>query len=152
VDDRFVPAVDARSTFVYAADAGRLRITGHRGYGPRTIARLDVPLDTDLTPVDHILRSGVPAFFPDRGERTRACPGATVVGRKQAWAFLALVVSDRRVGRASVYWTTSPCSCCVCGEPRASPTRRQPPTGDSAVQPPEVARPLALCSSITSPL
>ncbi|MFH9010989.1 SpoIIE family protein phosphatase [Streptomyces sp. NPDC017943] len=99
VGDQIVPAFNAQSMVVSAADAGRLRIIGHRGYDPRTIARLDgLPLDTDLTPAGHVLQSGVPAFFPDRGEMTRAHPRATVVSGKQAWAFLPLVVSDRRVG------------------------------------------------------
>ncbi|MFF0885546.1 SpoIIE family protein phosphatase [Streptomyces sp. NPDC003456] len=99
VGDQIVPAFNAQSVVVSAADAGRLKITGQRGYDPRTIARLDgLPLDTDLTPAGHILRSGVPSFFSDRGEMSRAYPRATMVSGKHAWAFLPLVVSDRRVG------------------------------------------------------
>lgn len=46
VGDQIVPAFNAQSMVVSAADAGRLKITGHRGYDPRTIARLDgLPLD-----------------------------------------------------------------------------------------------------------
>ncbi|MGW1671355.1 SpoIIE family protein phosphatase [Streptomyces sp. NPDC002324] len=99
VADQILPAFGAQGMVLSAADAGRLRITGHRGYDPRNVARLDgLPLDTDLTPAGHVLRSGVPAFYADRAEMTRAYPRAADLSGKQAWAFLPLLVSDRRVG------------------------------------------------------
>ncbi|WP_411075937.1 SpoIIE family protein phosphatase [Streptomyces sp. cmx-4-7] len=99
VADQILPAFGAQGMVVSAADAGRLRILGQRGYDPRTIARLDgLPLDTDVTPVGHVLRSGVPAFYADPAEMTRAHPQAPALSGKQAWAFLPLLVSDRRVG------------------------------------------------------
>ncbi|WP_235614469.1 GAF domain-containing SpoIIE family protein phosphatase [Streptomyces ambofaciens] len=99
VADQILPAFGAQGLVVSAADAGRLKITGHRGYDPRTIARLDgLPLDTDITPAGPVLRNGVPAFFADPEEMARAYPRASTVSDKQAWAFLPLVVSDRRVG------------------------------------------------------
>ncbi|MGW0365755.1 SpoIIE family protein phosphatase [Streptomyces sp. NPDC002990] len=99
VADQILPAFSAQSMVVSATDAGRLRILGHRGYDPRSIARLDgLPLDTDLTPAGHVLETGIPAFFTDPGEMARAYPRAPVLSTKQAWAFLPLVVSDRRVG------------------------------------------------------
>ncbi|MFI8192030.1 SpoIIE family protein phosphatase [Streptomyces sp. NPDC085946] len=99
VADQILPAFGAQGMVVSIAEAGRLRITGHRGYDPRAVARLDgLPLDTDLTPAGHVLRSGVPAFYTDLAEVTRACPRASALSGKQAWAFLPLVVSDRRVG------------------------------------------------------
>ncbi|MFI9119815.1 SpoIIE family protein phosphatase [Streptomyces bikiniensis] len=99
VADQILPAFGAQGMVVSAADASRLRIIGHRGYDPRTVARLDgLPLDTDVTPVGHVLRSGVPAFYADPAEMTRAHPRAPSLSGKQAWAFLPLLVSDRRVG------------------------------------------------------
>ncbi|GGV71276.1 hypothetical protein GCM10010261_67120 [Streptomyces pilosus] len=99
VADQILPAFGAQGMVVSAADASRLKIIGHRGYDPRTIARLNgLPLDTDITPAGHVLRSGVPAFYADRAEMTRTHPQAPSVSDKQAWAFLPLLVSDRRVG------------------------------------------------------
>ncbi|MEU6884952.1 SpoIIE family protein phosphatase [Streptomyces viridosporus] len=99
VADRILPAFGARGMVVFAADAGRLKVIGHRGYDPRVIARLNgLPLDTDLTPAGHILRSGIPSFFADPDELARVHPRTLVISGKQAWAFLPLVVADRRVG------------------------------------------------------
>ncbi|MFC8918677.1 SpoIIE family protein phosphatase [Streptomyces sp. NPDC057116] len=99
VADQILPAFGAQGMVVSAADAGRLKIVGHRGYDPDTVAGLDgLPLDTGVTPAGHVLRTGVPAFYADRGEMARAFPRAPALSGKQAWAFLPLVVSDRRVG------------------------------------------------------
>ncbi|MDX3123300.1 PP2C family protein-serine/threonine phosphatase, partial [Streptomyces scabiei] len=99
VADQILPAFDAQGMVLSAADAGRLRITGHQGYDPRNVARLDgLPLDTDLTPAGHVLDSGIPAFFADPAEMARAHPRAAELSGKRAWAFLPLLVSDRRVG------------------------------------------------------
>ncbi|MFE5794290.1 SpoIIE family protein phosphatase [Streptomyces sp. NPDC056503] len=99
VADQILPAFGAQGMVVSAADAGRLRIIGHRGYDPRTVARLDgLPIDTAVAPVGHVLRSGVPAFYADRAEMVRAHPRAPLVSDKKAWAFLPLVVAERRVG------------------------------------------------------
>ncbi|MFD5140713.1 hypothetical protein ACFWMX_31495 [Streptomyces sp. NPDC058378] len=49
VADQILPAFGAQGMVISAADAGRLRIIGHRGYDPRSVTRLDgLPLDTDL--------------------------------------------------------------------------------------------------------
>ncbi|MEU9800885.1 SpoIIE family protein phosphatase [Streptomyces sp. NPDC051000] len=99
VADQILPAFGAQGMVISAADAGRLRIIGHRGYDPRNVADLDgLPLDTDLTPAGHVLQSGIPAFFADPAEMTRAHPRTPALSGKQAWAFLPLVVSERRVG------------------------------------------------------
>ncbi|MFC8869326.1 SpoIIE family protein phosphatase [Streptomyces sp. NPDC057148] len=99
VADQILPAFGAQAMVVSAADSGRLKITGQRGYDPRTIARLDgLPLETDVTPAGHVLRNAAPAFFADPDEMARAYPRAPALSGKQAWAFLPLVVSDRRVG------------------------------------------------------
>ncbi|MFD3537129.1 SpoIIE family protein phosphatase [Streptomyces sp. NPDC058664] len=99
VADQILPAFGAQGMVISAADAGRLRIIGHRGYDPRNVARLDgLPLDTGITPVGHVLQSGVPAFYANPAEMAGAHPQAPALSGKQAWAFLPLVVSERRVG------------------------------------------------------
>ncbi|MFF9086657.1 SpoIIE family protein phosphatase [Streptomyces sp. NPDC014991] len=112
VADQIMPAFGAQSLVLSATDAGRLRITGYRGYDPDTVERLDgLPLDTVFTPVGRVLRSGVPAFFADPEDMRRSYPEASVISGKQAWAFLPLIVSGRPVG------------CCILSydAPRAFP-------------------------------
>ncbi len=99
VADQVMPAFGAQGLVLSTADAGRLRITGHRGYTPQTIERLDgLPLDTRLTPAGQALADGVPAFFGDAEELRRLYPDAPVISDKQAWAFLPLITSGRPVG------------------------------------------------------
>ncbi|MFD5448086.1 SpoIIE family protein phosphatase [Streptomyces sp. NPDC003470] len=99
VADQILPAFGAQGMVLSTNDSGRLRITGHRGYDPRALTRLDgLPLDTELTPAGHVLRNGSPVFFSDPEEMAREYPKASTLSDKQAWAFLPLVVSDRRVG------------------------------------------------------
>ncbi|MGW2615776.1 SpoIIE family protein phosphatase [Streptomyces sp. NPDC001500] len=99
VADQIMPAFGAQGLVLSRADAGRLRITGHRGYSPETVERLDgLPLDTDFTPAGRALSSGIPAFFADPGEMRRIYPEAPLVSGKQAWAFLPLITSGRPVG------------------------------------------------------
>ncbi|MER6346295.1 SpoIIE family protein phosphatase [Streptomyces sp. NPDC001595] len=97
--DQIMPAFGAEGLVLSAADAGRLRITGHRGYAPEAIERLDgLPIDTAFTPAGRALSSGIPAFFADVEEMRRIYPEAPLVSGKQAWAFLPLVISGRPVG------------------------------------------------------
>ncbi|GAB2852803.1 SpoIIE family protein phosphatase [Streptomyces deserti] len=99
IADQIMPAFGAQGLVLSTADAGRLRITGHRGYAPDTIERLDgLPLDTTFTPAGRALSSGIPAFFSDPEEMRRTYPEAPLVSGKQAWAFLPLIVSGRPVG------------------------------------------------------
>ncbi|MET9830744.1 SpoIIE family protein phosphatase [Streptomyces sp. NPDC006385] len=99
VADQIMPAFGARSLVLSTADAGRLRITGYRGYAPHIIERLDgLPLDTTFTPAGQVLSSGLPAFFANQEEMRRTYPAASLVSGKQAWAFLPLIVSGRPVG------------------------------------------------------
>ncbi|MFR9800313.1 SpoIIE family protein phosphatase [Streptomyces sp. MS06] len=99
VADQVMPAFGAQGLVLSAVEAGRLRITGYRGYSPESMAQLDsLPLDTAFTPVGQAMSSGVPAFYPDAEEMRRVYPEATRVSGKQAWAFLPLIVSDRPVG------------------------------------------------------
>ncbi|MEG3630784.1 SpoIIE family protein phosphatase [Streptomyces poriticola] len=99
VADQIMPAFGAQGLVLSTADAGRLRITGHRGYAPQTIERLDgLPLDTGLTPAGRALTSGTPAFYADPEEMRRSYPEAPALSGKQAWAFLPLITSGRPVG------------------------------------------------------
>ncbi|MFI9803718.1 SpoIIE family protein phosphatase [Streptomyces sp. NPDC052301] len=110
VADQIMPAFGADSLVLSTAEAGRLRITGHRGYDPRTIERLDgLSLHTAFTPAGQTLATGIPAFFDDREEMRRVYPEALTVSGKQAWAFLPLIVSGRPVG------------CCILSYDRPHP-------------------------------
>ncbi|TCR26116.1 SpoIIE family protein phosphatase [Streptomyces sp. BK205] len=116
VTEQIMPAFGAQGMVLSAADAGRLRITGYRGYDPRTIERLDgLLLDTDFTPAGQALSSGIPAFFSDPEEMRRMYPEAPQVSGKQAWAFLPLIISGRPVG------------CCILsyGHPRPFPAEER---------------------------
>ncbi|MFI8189308.1 SpoIIE family protein phosphatase [Streptomyces sp. NPDC085946] len=99
VADQIMPAFGAQGLVLSSAEAGRLRITGHRGYTRRSIDRLDgLSLDTGFTPAGRAMSSGIPAFFADAEEMRRIYPEVPQVSGKQAWAFLPLVISGRPVG------------------------------------------------------
>ncbi|MFE2278255.1 SpoIIE family protein phosphatase [Streptomyces sp. NPDC059454] len=96
---QILPAFQAQGLVLSAADAGRLTITGHHGYDPDVVERLDaLSLDTDLTPAGDTLAAGAPAFFADRAEIAARYPKAPLLSDKEAWAFLPLVISGRPVG------------------------------------------------------
>ncbi|MFI2764229.1 SpoIIE family protein phosphatase [Streptomyces echinatus] len=96
---QILPTFGAQGLVLSTADAGRLKITGHCGYQPEVIERLDgLPLDTSITPAGQVLASGVPSFFADPAEMDRSYPHARTLSDKQAWAFLPLIVSGRPVG------------------------------------------------------
>ncbi|MGC2999329.1 SpoIIE family protein phosphatase [Streptomyces sp. G35A] len=99
VADQIMPAFGAQGLVLSTAEAGRLRITGSRGYPPEAVAGLDgLPLDTRFTPAGQALASGIPAFFPDLEAMRRVHPDAPQISGKQAWAFLPLIISGRPVG------------------------------------------------------
>ncbi|MFI7498433.1 SpoIIE family protein phosphatase [Streptomyces sp. NPDC049687] len=99
VADQIMPAFGAQGLVLSTADAGRLRITGYRGYAAHVIERLDgLPLDTDFTPAGRALSTGIPAFFADPEEMRCVYPEAPRASGKQAWAFLPLIISGRPVG------------------------------------------------------
>ncbi|MEV4439660.1 SpoIIE family protein phosphatase [Streptomyces sp. NPDC049577] len=99
VAEQVMPAFGAEGLVLSAADAGRLKITGHRGYAPHIIEGLDgLPVDTTVTPAGDVLAAGAPLFFPDRDEMGESYPEALALSDKQAWAYLPLIVSGRTVG------------------------------------------------------
>ncbi|MFI6857997.1 SpoIIE family protein phosphatase [Streptomyces sp. NPDC050416] len=96
---QILPAFGAQGLVLSAAEAGRLKITGHHGYPADVMERLDaLSLDTDLTPAGQVLASGAPAFFADPAEMAGTYPRAPQISGKQAWAFLPLIISGRPVG------------------------------------------------------
>ncbi|MBM9509603.1 SpoIIE family protein phosphatase [Actinacidiphila acididurans] len=102
--DQVMPAFGAHGMVLWGAEAGRLRVMGHRGHAPEVVESFDgLPLDTDLTPAAHALTSGIPSFFDNREELMRVYPRAPLRSGKRAWAFLPLIVSGRPVGA----WTLS---------------------------------------------
>ncbi|MET9651045.1 SpoIIE family protein phosphatase [Streptomyces sp. NPDC006460] len=99
IADQIMPAFGAQGLVLAMADAGRLRITGHRGYPAAVVERLDgLPIDTVFTPAGRALARGVPLFFADPQEMAAHYREARVVSGKHAWAFLPLIISGRPVG------------------------------------------------------
>ncbi|MGW5640314.1 SpoIIE family protein phosphatase, partial [Streptomyces sp. NPDC003832] len=99
VADQIMPAFGAQGLVLSTASAGRLRITGHRGYPADTIRRLDgLSVDTSFTPAGQALASGIPAFFATPEDMRRTYPEAPQVSGKKAWAFLPLIITGRAVG------------------------------------------------------
>ncbi|WP_343235553.1 SpoIIE family protein phosphatase [Streptomyces bauhiniae] len=100
VADEVGPAVGSRALVLLAAEEGRMRVLGHRGFpDERVVRRFDgMPL-TERTPGAQALSSGVPAFFESVEHMERLYP----VRRETrdgyaAWAYLPLVASGRPVG------------------------------------------------------
>ncbi|MGW4227417.1 SpoIIE family protein phosphatase [Streptomyces bauhiniae] len=100
VADEVGPAVGSHALMLLAAEEGRMRVLGHRGYPDERVAGWfdGLPL-SERTPGTQALSSGVPAFFESREQLERLYP----VRRESrdgfaAWAFLPLVASGRRVG------------------------------------------------------
>ncbi|UYQ61050.1 SpoIIE family protein phosphatase [Streptomyces peucetius] len=99
VADQIMPAFGAQGLVLSAAEAGRLKIMGHRGYPASVVERLDgLPIDTRFTPAGQVLATGIPLFFAFPAEMAEDYPEAPQVSGKQAWAFLPLIVSGRPVG------------------------------------------------------
>ncbi|MCI3243288.1 SpoIIE family protein phosphatase [Streptomyces spinosisporus] len=96
--DQLMPALGATAMAVSAPRDGRLRILGHRGYGPEVVKHFDdLPLTAD-TPAVRVMDSGSPHFFSSFYELQRSYPGAVQRDDKASWAFLPLIASGRAVG------------------------------------------------------
>ncbi|MFI2211342.1 SpoIIE family protein phosphatase [Streptomyces sp. NPDC020141] len=100
VADEIMPSLGGSALVMLAAENGRLRVLGHRGYrDPRIVERFDgVPLTAQI-PGAQSLMTGVPSFFESREQLERVYPEryATPDGLA-AWAFLPLIASGRPVG------------------------------------------------------
>ncbi|MFJ1704784.1 SpoIIE family protein phosphatase [Kitasatospora sp. NPDC088346] len=96
---QILPAFDAQGLALLSADAGRLHVTGYRGYPREAIERFnDTPLRAHQTPTVDALTSGLPGFFGSPQELVRVYPDVPLVTGKQAWAVLPLITSGRPVG------------------------------------------------------
>ncbi|ARF58824.1 SpoIIE family protein phosphatase [Streptomyces gilvosporeus] len=117
VADQIVPAFGAQGMLMYAAEAGRLRTIGHRGYPAQAVAAFEgVALSAAHSPAVHALATGEPSFYSSPEEIERDYPGLPRLTGKAARAVLPLIVSGRPVG------------CCILAftRPRTfSPEERQ---------------------------
>ncbi|MER6981955.1 GAF domain-containing protein, partial [Streptomyces carpinensis] len=98
VADQILPACGAQALALLAAEEGRLRIIGYRGYTGELMDRFDnEPLTSD-TPAVRVLTTGVPSFFATFTDLKEAYPPAVLQDDMAAWAFLPLITSGRPVG------------------------------------------------------
>ncbi|MEU9991435.1 SpoIIE family protein phosphatase [Streptomyces sp. NPDC048045] len=98
VADQVLPAFGAQALALMAAEEGRLRIIGHRGYPAGLMDRFDnAPLTSDA-PAVHVLTTGVPSFFSTFADLKRAYPPAVHQDAMASWAFLPLITSGHPVG------------------------------------------------------
>ncbi|MFF3504405.1 SpoIIE family protein phosphatase [Streptomyces sp. NPDC003247] len=98
VADQVLPAFGAQALALMAAEEGRLRIIGPRGYPAGLMDRFDhAPLTSD-TPAVHVLTTGTPSFFATFADLKRSYPPAVLQDGMAAWAFLPLITSGRPVG------------------------------------------------------
>ncbi|MFJ4585220.1 SpoIIE family protein phosphatase [Streptomyces echinatus] len=98
VSDQILPAFGAQALALMAAEEGRLRIIGHRGYPTELMHRFDAAPLTSDTPAVHVLTTGIPSFFETFADLKRAYPPAVLQDDMAAWAFLPLITSGRPVG------------------------------------------------------
>ncbi|MEU3751994.1 SpoIIE family protein phosphatase [Streptomyces olivoreticuli] len=86
---------------VFSAEAGRVKVIGHHGYGPGEAAPfLDLPL-TAAYPAAEVIRTGRAIYFPSPEDYERRFPEAwkdvAHFGRR-AWAFLPLINAGQTIG------------------------------------------------------
>lgn len=99
VADQIVPAFGAQGMIMYAAEGGRLRTIGHRGYPEEVVAHFEgVAFCAANSPAVHALTTGEPGFYSTPDEIESDYPGLPHLTGKSARAVLPLVVSGRPVG------------------------------------------------------
>ncbi|WP_435280024.1 PP2C family protein-serine/threonine phosphatase [Streptomyces sp. 1222.5] len=97
--DHIMPAFHAQGFVVSVAEAGRLRIVGHRGYHPEALDRLDqAPFRDQTAPTMRALATRTPLFFATPDEIAELNADIPHLTHRAAWAFLPLIVSSRPVG------------------------------------------------------
>ncbi|MCK7622634.1 SpoIIE family protein phosphatase [Streptomyces sp. RS10V-4] len=97
--EQIVPAFGAQGMLMYAAEAGRLRTIGQRGYPARAVEAYEgVPLTAANSPTVRALATGEPSFFTSAEETERHFPGLARLTGMAARAVLPLIVSGRPVG------------------------------------------------------
>ncbi|MFF3459754.1 SpoIIE family protein phosphatase [Streptomyces sp. NPDC002730] len=96
--DQLLPALGAQAMALMAAEEGRLKILGHRGYDDALMDRFDaLPLTSDI-PAARVLATGVPSFVASFDDLKRAYPPAVDEDGMASWAFLPLIASGRTIG------------------------------------------------------
>jgi serine phosphatase RsbU (regulator of sigma subunit)/PAS domain-containing protein len=98
ITEEMLPAFGARTVALLAAEDGRMRVIGYRGYHARLLEQFDGAPLTFPAPAVQVLATGVPSFFTTIEELSRACPSAPRQDGLHAWAFLPLIASGRPVG------------------------------------------------------
>ncbi|MFK0293637.1 SpoIIE family protein phosphatase [Streptomyces sp. NPDC090442] len=97
--EQIVPAFGAQGMLMYAAEAGRLRTVGQRGYPEEAVEAFEgIPLSTAQSPAVRALATGEPSFFNSLEETERQFPGLGKLTGMAARAVLPLIVSGRPVG------------------------------------------------------
>ncbi|MEU9121542.1 SpoIIE family protein phosphatase [Streptomyces sp. NPDC048506] len=106
IADQIMPAFGAQGMLMYAAEGGRLRTIGHRGYPAEAIAHFEgVALSAADSPAVHALATGQPSFYSTPEEIERHYPGLPQLTGKAARAVLPLIVSGRPVGCCILAYT-----------------------------------------------
>ncbi|MET8571631.1 SpoIIE family protein phosphatase [Streptomyces sp. NPDC004783] len=96
--DQLLPALGAQALAVMAAEDGRLRILGHRGYPAELMDRYDaLPLSSEI-PGSEVLATGEPAFFTSFADLARDYPATVHEDGMASWAVLPLIASGRPIG------------------------------------------------------
>ncbi|MCO5972683.1 SpoIIE family protein phosphatase [Actinoallomurus soli] len=99
VADQVLPAFGAQGLWLSAAEGGRFKVIGHRGYPLSAVERFDgVSVEVIDNPAALVVASGIPHFFASPEEISVIYPEGPSIGGKKAWAFLPLIVSGRPVG------------------------------------------------------
>ncbi|MFJ9117535.1 SpoIIE family protein phosphatase [Streptomyces sp. NPDC102394] len=96
--DQIVPAFGPQGLVLTVVEEGRLRIIGHRGHTTELLNRFDGTPSALRTPTAYAREIGDPVFFSTFAEYQRAYPGAPRYDARNAWAFLPLTASGRRIG------------------------------------------------------
>ncbi|MER6978537.1 SpoIIE family protein phosphatase [Streptomyces carpinensis] len=98
ITEEMLPAFGARTVALLAADEGRMRVIGCRGYHSWILEHFDGAPLTFPAPAVRVLATGVPSFFATFEELSRAYPPAPRQEGLHSWAFLPLIASGRPVG------------------------------------------------------
>ncbi|MBA6437938.1 SpoIIE family protein phosphatase [Streptomyces sp. GMR22] len=111
IADRVLPPFGASGMVVQLIEGDVIRIAGAVGYPQPFLEAIDGASIHEVSPVSEVYHSGAPAFVESAEEYTARYPGMAgrpAAAQKQAWAFLPLIVSGRRIG----------CSVVAFAEPR----------------------------------
>ncbi|MCF6524554.1 SpoIIE family protein phosphatase [Streptomyces sp. JJ36] len=96
--DQILPAAEARTLAILAAEDGRFRLVCHRGRESRVVHLCDGAPLASTGPAAQVLADGGPAFFRTAAELERALPGTDSPDGLSSWAFLPLTASGHDVG------------------------------------------------------